>query len=85
MSSFQVDVQEILVLVNAVEIAINKTLPGNQKVYSKEQIDNIFPVWNNVTANLQKLQRQNAIDQLYSQTQEVSEKNDNETEVVVSE
>ena len=59
MSNFKADIQEIMILIHAVEIAINN------KVYTKEQIDKIFPIWNNMTSNLQKVQRQNAVDQLY--------------------
>ena len=91
-----VEIQELLVLVNAVEIAING------KVYSKEQVDKIFPTWNEITSRLQKLQRKNAVDQLYEEkkveskpswtppkevseevSEEVTENEDNETEVSV--
>jgi hypothetical protein len=85
--SVQLDIQEIVVLVNAFQVAMNKG------VYSKEEMGKFFPAWNNLTAALEKQQRQQAVDQNYrersvvkiSEEVQEEEKEDNSTVVEVPE
>jgi hypothetical protein len=60
-----IDINDVITLISATEIAINK------KVFTKEEITKIFPSWNNLAATLEKHKRQLLVDKLYSEEQTV--------------
>lgn len=61
MSNLQVDINEIALLLKAIEIAINR------KIYTKQEINQYFPLWNNLTASIEKMKRQAIVDQMYAE------------------
>ena len=71
MANLNISLQEISTLLKAIEIAINK------KSYTKQEIDQFFPLWNNVIASVEKINRQNIVDQLYAEPAKPIEMNDN--------
>jgi hypothetical protein len=60
MSDIKVD--EIMQVLKALEIAINK------RIFTKSEIDTFFPAWNNLTSIVEKIKRQNIIDQMYKES-----------------
>ena len=60
MSNIDLDINELVLLVQAVEVGIYK------KTYTKEELGKYFPAWNNLTAKLEKAKRQSAVEKLYS-------------------
>ena len=84
MNGLQLQTSEIVVLVNAFQVAMNRG------VYSKEEMDKFFPAWNNVTASVEKQHRQDQVDQHYRQrlvdpVPDEEEKEDNAAVVEVPE
>jgi hypothetical protein len=65
MSNIDIDVNELVLLVQAVEIGIFK------KVYTREELTKYFPAWNNLTGKLEKLKRQTAVEKLYREPEKV--------------
>ena len=61
MNGLDITISDIVNLVAATEIAINK------KVYSREQIEKFFPSWNNIAANLEKHRRHLQVQELYKE------------------
>lgn len=59
MSNLDISINDIINIIAATEIAINK------KVYTKEQINKFFPSWNNIASSLEKHKRQMLIEELY--------------------
>lgn len=55
----QADINDIIILLRGCEIAIYK------KVYTKEELDILFPVWNNLTSMMDKIKRQQQVETLY--------------------
>lgn len=85
MSKFDVDINELIILVQAVEVGIYK------KVYTREELTKYFPAWNNLTSKLEKITRQNAVEKLYREEpapvpeEKIEEKESNPTKIVVPE
>jgi hypothetical protein len=52
MSELQLEIQDIVIIVNAFQVAMNKG------IYTKEEMDRFFPAWNNLTSMFEKQQRQ---------------------------
>lgn len=61
MTDLKIDVNEISYLLKAIEIAINR------KVYTKQEINEYFPLWNNLTASIEKIKRQTIVDKMYEE------------------
>jgi hypothetical protein len=55
----EVKVDEIFQVLKGLEIAINK------KMFTKEELDVFFPSWNNLVSVIDKIKRQDLINQLY--------------------
>ena len=60
-NGLDISISDIVNLISATEIAINK------RIYTKEQIDKFFPSWNNIAATLEKHKRQLLIQDLYKE------------------
>lgn len=60
--SLEININDVFLLVEATSIAINR------KVFTKEEIDKIFPIWDSLSTVIEKHKRKTVVDQLYPKT-----------------
>jgi len=70
--SVSISTSDLLVLLEATGLSLN------QKIYSKENAEKIFKVWNNLTTDIERLKRNAVFNQLYPP---ISKDTPNETKV----
>jgi len=61
MSKANINIEDIVIIVMALETAINK------KTFTVEEINKYYPAWDNVATALQKFNRLQQIEKLYKE------------------
>lgn len=57
---FRLDLPELAIIVEGLQKALN------QKIYTKEEAEKIFKVWNNLASYIEQNNRLSAFNQMYS-------------------